>query len=243
MKKILLVGDYKDIEEKLMAISLLSFIDVVKDIFEGVGEGEEETNTNKVVPPLTPLPPKEDWNKLASEWKDIMGKVNTACGCSSSSDLYAAQREVEKLEKGSTPPPYTLYHYHLYDKARRPVLSVCLLETLEDNLLLYFRGMALCSPVDYGVLKNQTGKALARQRALISWEAYRRHITSTGLRFVVTEAFQRHDAQRTLKSLNAPSTYKVIGHPQVLTASEKKLIIDRKTKRAAHLSQKEAQIG
>lgn len=58
------------------------------------------------------------------------------------------------------------YHYHRYDNANRPVVSVCLVYDREAGV--FSRGIAICSPRDYGSLTNKKGKMIARNRALIA---------------------------------------------------------------------------
>lgn len=56
-----------------------------------------------------------------------------------------------------------LHHYHTHDGARRPVVSVCL---VEDDDGVFSRGIAVCSPLDFGNLTKKKGKLIARNRAL-----------------------------------------------------------------------------
>lgn len=65
------------------------------------------------------------------------------------------------------------YFYHKYDEKGRPVISVCLI-FYDDSLTgIWSRGCTICSPLDYGVLKNIKGKRKAQARAR---EAYRQFI-------------------------------------------------------------------
>lgn len=65
------------------------------------------------------------------------------------------------------PQPIRCYHYHEYDRKGRPVVSVCIAKTKAPNgRIIYSRGIAICSPLDYGRLKNKEGKRIARERAI-----------------------------------------------------------------------------
>jgi len=59
-----------------------------------------------------------------------------------------------------------LYHYKKYDNKGRPVVSVCL---VKDGSI-YSRGLAFCSPLDFGNLTCKRGLQIARARALRAHE-------------------------------------------------------------------------
>lgn len=61
-----------------------------------------------------------------------------------------------------------LYHYSLYDYKGRPVVSVCLIDDQSrvTRQHIYTRGIAICSPMDFGNLRKKLGWKIARSRAL-----------------------------------------------------------------------------
>lgn len=132
-------------------------------------------------------------------------------------------------------PPFKLYHYHLYDSSRRPIMSVCLLEHIVDKggNSIYFRGVALCNPLDYGVLKNTTGKKLARERAIEGFTGF----------LAGVDAFQLCQNTAAIESYSSAIfnvkgekvqrwivPLKVNSHPCILMDHEKHLIQERKVK-------------
>lgn len=116
-----------------------------------------------------------------------------------------------------------LYHYHKHDDKGRPVISVCIVkDTAPDGRTVYSRGMAICSPLDYGCLRNKHGKMIARGRALAAAndQRSRGYINEYGGRDFVIEQFNAANASNLLLS-NYPqkSTYDI-----ALTIDEYELI-------------------
>ena len=78
---------------------------------------------------------------------------------------------------------YNVYHYHKYDASGRPVVSVCLIES--ESVIgcfhQYFRGVALCSPLDFGCLTCKEGKRIARKRALTAYRNFTTYSKSGNL--------------------------------------------------------------
>lgn len=81
--------------------------------------------------------------------------------------LYAINPAKEAAKRLQERARRRLFHYKLYDQKSRPVITVCLVEDVIDGgVAVYSRGVAICSKLDFGVLKNATGFGIARERAL-----------------------------------------------------------------------------
>lgn len=93
-------------------------------------------------------------------------------------DPFSLLREVSDPQTN----PIEVYHYHRYDDKGRPVISVCLIVTMAENGdLVYFRGVAVCSPKDFGVLRSKEGKRIARERAFKGLQLWRAKNAAYGL--------------------------------------------------------------